>query len=792
MTKNGFRIVFIGLSIFLIILVLGFSGSLNIYSLQKEYANSLVNSYKVVGIETVKRIEYGIEYGKKLESFYDIKSLLKEASDGLNVSDAKIILKDGTIAYKLNENDYMKKLPQELQQIASFKDFPDPEEFKSTLYEDRYYVLMPIKDEEGHWDGTLSLEFHKAFVDNLIIEKVNPIKMWLVALSVVCGVVFVLMLWRFNFLNDNGEIRRKFIFVVFFSVLGISQVIYGVLNFITFKNIYIDISNNNSLLAANVIKNNVDSIVNKGIAYEDFNGVEGWMHKIIKSIPEIENIYIEAAKESIIYKTSESSYIGDENYKSKYIYSLDLKEDHLGYKAKLNVVISKSYIDNKLIDVALDSLSVLVTSFIFMIELTIFVLLYMERKIVKGLINTKYDNLKFNIGNIRILSFLFCMGHFMSVSFIPVIMKEIYKPVFGISESVMIGIPISMEVFFGGIANLFGGTIVDKKGWRHSFFIGIIVISLGTILSAIAKEPILFIVARSLVGFGYGFVLIAVQKFSTLAPEEEEKNKGIFAMNSGAHAGLNCGAMLGAMIVDTIGFSKVFFIALILFISALILAAFLTSRKKEDYVEEMTANIKEISIIEFFKNRRVMSFFICIIIPLAISSMFLNYFLPIYGEKNNISTSNIGRAFLIYGLSVIYVGPYINNFINKYISTWKAVVLANVLVAVAILGFTFTGTIIAIYLAVILMGISESFGDVARYNYYLGIKEVRSLGEGKSLAFLNTAGTFGETLGPMIFSFAIVLGDKEGVGVVAIFIIAMTSLFWCISKIGKRGSISRS
>jgi len=73
MNTRKVEFVFLTAFIILILIVLGFTGGMNIASFQKNHTESLVTSFTVAGGESVRKIEYAVKYGKPLTNFYGIE-----------------------------------------------------------------------------------------------------------------------------------------------------------------------------------------------------------------------------------------------------------------------------------------------------------------------------------------------------------------------------------------------------------------------------------------------------------------------------------------------------------------------------------------------------------------------------------------------------------------------------------------------------------------------------------------------------------------------------------------------
>ncbi|MDR0662493.1 MAG: MFS transporter [Spirochaetaceae bacterium] len=111
------------------------------------------------------------------------------------------------------------------------------------------------------------------------------------------------------------------------------------------------------------------------------------------------------------------------------------------------------------------------------------------------------------------------------------------------------------------VAIFFTSEIIIRKGWKPSFIAGLIVMALGTLLSATAQSIPAFIIARYVNGFGYGVAWMTLRNLCLLVRDEEEQSRGFVLLNSGGWAGINCAAVLGSILAESIGYRNVFFIS---------------------------------------------------------------------------------------------------------------------------------------------------------------------------------------------------------------------------------------
>ena len=74
----------------------------------------------------------------------------------------------------------------------------------------------------------------------------------------------------------------------------------------------------------------------------------------------------------------------------------------------------------------------------------------------------------------RPAAFLFVFGIDLSMSFVPLHTERLYVGGDWLSPEVMMGLPISAEFLFVGLAILAAGRWIDRRGWRPPFVAGVV------------------------------------------------------------------------------------------------------------------------------------------------------------------------------------------------------------------------------------------------------------------------------------------------------------------------------
>lgn len=778
--KNKSPVSLIIVSTILLIVVLGFTGALNLMSFQESYSDSLISSYAVLGRETAGKIEYAIKYGKPLDSFWGMDKLLAEIiSASPEIDRAQILLPNGQIIYDQKGAVEEKHIPENISESISFQDIKEADSFESMVYDGEYYLFLPIVDKDNQWAGSLNINFAESVVKSVVQTQMTQLVKYLALLVILGLLVLGIVTVRFSFIEPDGRMQSKKFITVILILLGFLQIVYGLLNYSVFRKAYLEVAHDNTAAISEVIKNNVNSVLEKGVPYTELYNIEEYLNNILTAVPEIENIEIYGDDKEPLYSAGGKGAFQDLSSDSEYVHIQELTSDLDRKQGTVQIEISQKSIADKLRNILLDTATVLVVSFILMVEVTLFVILLLEKRVSKGPTDPAWN--RSTIPMVRYLAFLIFAAAHMSTTFIPILMNNLYEPLLTLPKNVVLGLPISAEMLFGAIAAVGAGYSIDKTGYRPILIRGIIIFCGGALISAVAWDVMSFIAARSVVGIGFGLALMALRTIVISAPDALSKNQGIAAMNSGAFAGVNCGIVVGAMLADRIGYSQVFFVAFVLLI--------ISWRSADAFVEnpiplgaDKASDVQKFNSKEFILDKKVVTFFMFVLLPVSVSGMFLNYLFPIFADGMGASSSSIGRAFLINGLLIIYAGPVLSRYSEKYLGTKKSLVTASLIMGFSILFFAGFGTLAAAYITVIILGLADSFGVAAQSNYFLSLGAVSRLGEGKAVAYFSIVGKLGQMLGPIIFGSAAVLGMAAGTGVIGGIAVIAFSLFAILHK----------
>ncbi|UMZ72804.1 MFS transporter [Natranaerofaba carboxydovora] len=812
----GDRNIILVFFLILILVVLGFTGLLIVSDFQMNFVDSLVSTYEVSGRQSVHKIEYSLRYGKPLENFYGIEETLQEVKQDLpEVSEVQIISTDGQVMYDTKGQVEDRVLPEKLQKLSNFG-YDSETNYSYGTNDGYYHVFLPIQGQNSEWQGSFQIIFPEDIINSHVTEITTELVIFLIFMSLIGLLVLILLSKWIKFINADGKVNRKNFLVTTMVLLGIIQFIFGFLNYTSFRDEYQKIAQDNASNVSNVINNDIESVLNLGVSYHQLYGLENYLANITDSVPEIGLIRLNSANEVLYSSEDALSYdeLADINLNEKdssMIHLLPMIEDNEQNTAFLEVVLSEDYFAQRMQNILLDSMTVLLLSVILMIEIILFMVIILQwnydkkgysKKSPEELSESISPVLKPRIDNraIRMLVLIVGAAVFMSASFIPLRMQELYDGAFlGMSKDMILGLPISAEMLFAAIAAILVGKVIVSKGWYFSLLLGMIIFGGGLFLSYYAVNSLTFVIARAITGAGYGSTLLAIRGYIVNEIPSEEERKEIFPNYvSGIYAGFIVGTVTGGMLADRLGFAQVFLVALGLCIVALLFVVFLLNPRgqlknqmnqslsqtsdteklvdKNGSMEENEGSSLAYGVFSFLINPRVLIFFVLVVLPLTISSMFVDYYFPIFAAAEGATTSNVGRAFMLNGFAIAYLGPFLSRHAENKLGSKKALLASGILISGALILFYNVSTLAIAFFVVVMIGVSESFGLVAQNNYFVELRDVKYFGESKALGYYENVRKLGQMMGPLVFGSVLTLG-MMGVGIIGITTLALIVLF---------------
>jgi predicted MFS family arabinose efflux permease len=825
-THRPIRRKFIISGLVLLILALGFNALLSLSALEKLYLQSVSSKYTAIGKTLQRNLENSLRFGKKIERFFGIEQLLEETRRNLlrkidpespagneisvSVSDydisVSLSMPDGTLRYSTDKNRIGTKLPEQLL-------IPGKSGYRRS--NEKYIISQPIYNGLEKEQAFIIIAFGKKQVGKFLKAAfIRNIK--------IIGVIFassaILLVFAFNIIIPAGPnphpLPKLKIYLPLLLIIGISQILFNVLNSGGFKNYYLEISKEKTSVLAMLLKEDIEYYLSKGIRIHKLVKMDERMGELIAAAPELDSmivadrnghpLYIATQKGVIdLQKTDQSQktalsslFCGEmpEKINPEYRFTLKiLKNDQAegyisaeSYQGFIFANISKQVLFTKLKEITLDSGTVLVISFLFFAELLILVFQFIQKQT---------DNLTespaISWQAMRPAAFLFLIAYSIASSFIPLHMENLYNPVFGLSKDIVMGLPLSVRNFCAGIAIIISGTWIDRRGWHEPFLAGLSLISAGFLYCWAAPSAIHFILAMGVAGLGYGLSLMASQGFVIAHTSAENKTQGLSQLFAGVYAGVICGSSAGGMLAERVGYRPVFLTGSLIALSVIAYTfLFMRSAIQKPEIQKVAKRARAgiSSVFQFLFDRSVFSVILFSTIAAEIAGVgFINYFSPVYLSRLGASESAIGRVFMINGLCFIYIAPFLSKYADASENKKAYIIIGGILGGLAFVSFYFSVSflrgMIATSLTVLLIGISAAFADSSRSSYVLKLQAAQELGAGKAMGVLSSSARIGQVLGPVVFGgFMATAGMNKGILFLGAAYLLLTFLFFVIAR----------
>jgi MFS family permease len=392
--------------------------------------------------------------------------------------------------------------------------------------------------------------------------------------------------------------------------------------------------------------------------------------------------------------------------------------------------------------------------------------------------------LRANAGDIRIPLFMFAFAEELQKSFLPLFVRQVYKPVPWLNESVVIGLPIVMWLAIVGFAAPFSSSLTKRYGSRNIFLMGLLPTIAGFIGCSLAHTVYEIIFWRGTTALGYAMITIACQEY--ILSDEVGGNR---AVNLAIFVGVimttcMCGTAIGGIIAARIGYQPVFVIAAILAIAAGFIAYRMLSPKigsGEEVSEEPQSSMAK--IVSVLKNGRFMVFLLCAAIPSAIlSAAFLWYLVPLYLFELGATPAEIGRTMMVYYLLIIVAGPLAPRLVDRFGGLVWLVGFGSLLSALGLVFSYNWRSIWAVVLAVVIMGVSHAMTKAPQIALALELcqREIETAGQNVVLSFLRILERLGSIAGLLFSAMMIhIYGYEATIGITG-FMVCGAAIFFLV------------
>lgn len=781
-------------------LAMAFNGGLSISSLEKVSLGSLISRYQVVANAFRSQVAQSIRYGKPLERFFGITRNMEEVRADLpDLSTIMVATTGGRVLYSLDEAKVGQQWPElagaEAREIKSSGEGRRVFQAGEAYYAEFPIVVQEAPGQDAAVKGLVIFGFPAGLVQSRLTSIISQNLDILVFVTLVAAAVLGVLLTFFLPL-DPGRFSKVRLYLILVLALGGAQCVYSLYNVQSFRDNFLDITRTNTEKVARLLKQDVDYLLSKGLRVDRLNQVDAYLAKTLAVTPEIQEMSILDSGGRVLYRADASGPVavqggafaaGGSGEDIEVPLIKTAKDGSTSREGVLRAVLSGKVIAEKVREIILDSATVGVIAILFLLELVILFLIFLRETTMAGAAASKAEEDSNRYAIIRPVAFLFLFAMDLCISFIPLYMEDLYQPFLGLSREMVMGLPISVEMFFAGLMVLISGVWTDRRGWFEPFFAGAALACAGYVYSGLAGNALQFVLARGLVGAGYGLALMASEGFVVDNTGPRSRAQGITHLFAGVYAGSLCGGAAGAMLADRLGFKPVFLVSagIMLCMMAAVFAVLRGSFHRP--VRKPGALVETISLAKirkFLFDRNVLGLLIMNIMPGALILVgFINFLIPVYLNRIGTTQSNIGRVLMIYGVCLIYVAPTISRFVDRSQRKRMYIFLSGIIGALGLTGYYFHGGLLTTGLAALMLGISSSLGFAAQNAFALNLKITHETGHGVAMGISNAIERVGQVLGPLTLGWIIVsFGMEKGIASAGVIYLSVSVLFLLIVR----------
>lgn len=391
-------------------------------------------------------------------------------------------------------------------------------------------------------------------------------------------------------------------------------------------------------------------------------------------------------------------------------------------------------------------------------------------------------------GLLRVLVFIIFFVTNLSTGFLPNYAMKISAGNQTIPKEILAAIPISAEVVVGAIFSIWGTYVIKKLGEKRAALISSVGIVIGFALRLIPNIWVLTI-GNAIIGAGWGILLLIVNTMIALKNEGDEKDSGFADYSAAALNGVNCGVVFGGLLTNWFSYRLIFLFSAVISLTILFYSKKYLSKEILRHAEEaqgQSEEKQEVSFGQFMLNGKILSYFVMIVIPIIACGYFLNYMFPILGSEYGLSDVNISYAYLLNGICVICLSGVLTRFFSNKIDKRLSLIASVLLYGVAFLAVAYFQNIYSLLVAIMLLGISDSFGLPIQTGYYTDLEIVKKYGYDKAIGIYSLFENGAQAAGSFVFSFVLIFGVSTGLSIVTGVIVVLSFMFFLISIIGRK------
>ncbi len=780
-------------------------GILSFSALKRLVTDASVARAEVSMQRIAGKIENGIKLGKPLAQYFGlIKTFNENASFSSDILWAAVALDNENLILLQGKAD--KTCLELMNFIASTKASILPNNMARrssgilTVIQDQSIILaLSIKGIKKEMVGALIVSLKKDTINarRLVFRNFN----FLLIVTIFAGMILIIILKYFLPMrslytgNQNGIILPL-------VILMLAQGFYAAHTISTFHGSWINVLHNDVEILSKGLKEDLDRVLGYGVEISNLKNVETLFSQLINALPLIKLIELTNSNGEILKRADASGSIStiekiipsDQTKKITISLPLGVKNASNQFQGNLLFHLSKNEIISEVRTRAIDAMIVSIVALVTAGEMLLLLPLIMKKTFSNSAISfvkkKKPEDFE-EVGHVaRPVMFSYFFSWALPLGFLPLYARSLPNGGLNISPNFALALPISLEMACSFLTVLIAGRLSDHKGWQIPVLLGLSMTFLGMIATAVVNNLIWFSGARGLVGLGYGLIWMGLQGFIVKHSKPNFRSRNITTVIAGLYAGHLSGAAVGGLIIEQIGYRSVFFLGAIMLIFPLF-GIFLFMKSYMDNIPKTLVNRNSTNNASSWKqslnllsSKDFSLVLLTSVIPFSIAQVgFLSFGLPLYLEEEGAMGLNSGRILMLYGLCIIYLGPFVGILADRTSNKKIWIILGGGIGSMGMLGLYFFNGITSAAIAVFFLAIASSCISSSILPYLLTCPNSEKHGAASITGLMRAADKLGQMTGPLLLGAVLNITTTDiGLALTGAFYLTTTLVFMCFSS----------
>ncbi|CAN1523536.1 MFS_MdtG_SLC18_like domain containing protein [Rhabdaerophilaceae bacterium] len=825
--QRGFAYRLLASVIVLLLLAQGLAGALATSALSRLVTDLTQTKIEVVAGATLAKIETAIRFGKSLGQFIGLRDTLSEFVPNLpEVDQIQVYLVNGQ-PINLVEAGAPKPSDPNLDPWSNGRLLPPGTVLAladgvskdrsvqlakrnsgavSIVAPDGRRLAIPIR-AGANVTGWAVFGLNEAVQAKAVGPLTRQMLVSLLIFTATASLLVAFGLWLCLKRWQLDQIPRAVILALPLCAVIIGQGIFTANMVSALRSAYVESTKATVASLGSGLQRDIDRLLQRGIDIGALTRIEEPLSRLVKAAPQLSGIAIQRPDGSALYKAGQIDPFrllpGGEL----------LVELPLGATAsqsargRLIMEIDAENLSRELLRRMVDSATVAVVSAVIVAEMFFLALLALparqpagsnQARLVK---NNRSAAVAPTIGRALIALFLFAWA--LPLSFLTLHARTMQASMLAVDINLHMALPISAEMLCALITALLAGRFADRHGWQAPVLLGLAISLAGGIFALWVQTLEGFILARALVGAGYGFTWIGIQSMVVEASDTSNRAENLAKLVAGIYAGHLSGSAVGAMLADQFSFDLVFQISVALLLVPLVWL--LVSSRRSGSLNALgyaapattpdgTAPLADAAnrpgnwLGKLVFSRDFGALLLGAVVPFSIVQVGLLYFaLPIQLSGQGVTGSDIGRVLMLYGLTTIFLGPSVARLVDRSTNKKAFIPMAGLAGGGGLLLVLFEKSAVGLLIAVAMLAIAGAMTQAAQASYALGLDKVRNAGLGFSFGLQRAADKFGQMLGPLVVGGLVAtLGGTGGLAALGISYAALTLMFFLVAPASRR------